>query len=508
MQENKIGLKELVWMGFNYICGIGFPMSFHQIISSKREGVGLHILWIIALGAIFAASSGLAFVKCSQIYPKSNGAAYVYTRSNFGRYVGWMIGVFQYIFLPAVSISWILSMLTLNLKGLPVLNGNPLGGGSIPLWGSDPNGAEIIQDLFLNIIGIVFFVIASSSILIGIKWFRYFFHTSAVIKWFATLFVILCGIILMLSGNNLVNNFRRAFADTQPLKLGSFYSAFTAFFFFYLGFEVYSSVTKNIQDPEKNIGRSIFIVLLLTTLFYLLVTVIMFASLGSFKDNKNPNNEIVLKVAGIAGIVVLIIALLSLKINGVIQNSLYAGGMLEPLAVEGYIGKGLAKLNKEGIAARASLANLVISVSCSIIFLVLPLFFKNNTSYADVIGFSVILVIIVHLAVLFSAIKLYFNKHLNVRKWEMVMWILTIIFLISILIYFFYNKITNFFDEEAGVINQIQIIMVGIFFLIPSFWYYFYYRPKHIERAEENPLIQKKLDKAFVPVPGESGPNI
>jgi len=83
------------------------------------------------------------------------------------------------------------------------------------------------------------------------------------------------------------SNYKNVIAS-QKLTANSFSQAFTSCFFFFLGFETYSTIGKNVKNPQKNISRSIVIVMTLATLFYIFVTVLMIGAIsGFFTDNPN-----------------------------------------------------------------------------------------------------------------------------------------------------------------------------------------------------------------------------
>jgi amino acid transporter len=55
-----------------------------------------------------------------------------------------------------------------------------------------------------------------------------------------------------------------------------------------MGFEIFTTVTKNIQNPTTNISKSIARVLLSAIVFYLLFTILFFGSVGDFQGKDDP----------------------------------------------------------------------------------------------------------------------------------------------------------------------------------------------------------------------------
>ncbi|WP_342261666.1 hypothetical protein [Spiroplasma endosymbiont of Notiophilus biguttatus] len=76
--NEKISLNELIWIAFNYTCGIAFPMALIGIYYWNNGGVGLHMLWVILLCALIVAGTALAFTKCSRVYHDTNVVALMF----------------------------------------------------------------------------------------------------------------------------------------------------------------------------------------------------------------------------------------------------------------------------------------------------------------------------------------------------------------------------------------------------------------------------------------------
>jgi amino acid transporter len=119
-------------------------------------------------------------------------------------------------------------------------------------------------------------------------------------------------------------------------------SSFNSCFYFFAGFEIFSTAGQNVKNPQKNIGLGVTLIMIISTIFYVLILVLFFAALPineGFQQNetmslwgKFSSNKVILY----GGPILLIISSVSLKINAAMQNSLYGGTMIQPMAVEGY----------------------------------------------------------------------------------------------------------------------------------------------------------------------------
>jgi amino acid permease len=61
------------------------------------------------------------------------------------------------------------------------------------------------------------------------------------------------------------------------------------------------------------------------------------------------------------------VSIIFMRVNSVIQKSLYGGTTLQPLAYEGFISNRFAKLTKEGVPKNASKLNLLITLAVALI---------------------------------------------------------------------------------------------------------------------------------------------
>jgi amino acid transporter len=479
--------KDLVWLGFNYMVAISFVITF-----GGKTGIitklGLWIFLVIIFCAFISAGSGFAYAKCSQIFKNSNGSSYVYVRGAFGRFWGWIIGFLQYCCLPASGITFIFTMVTANLKSIPYFdNGHPFA-----------DGDSLRQDLYFNLFGILLFFLFSFLIFFGLKFFKWAFNFTLFIQWFVDIIVLIIAIYIFFENGAEIINKNINFTKNKVINFSNFFNSFNEFIFFVLGFEVFTTINKNIKNPQKTISKSIFYVLLSAIIFYLFVTTLVIGSIDFSDEEKheNPLNEIILKKLGNFGVIILVISMIALKINASQGASLYSGACLEPLSVEGYISKKLTFLTKkDNLPIRASLFNSFLTILLAFVFLILPFVYKGEVNPADVFGFIAIISIIVHIFVLLSAFKLYVQKFIKFKSWELVWLFFTFISLFFAGVQYFINL---FSDKK--IINFISISLIFSLILFSILWYYFYYFPLYKKRLKEKPELQKKLDSFFKPI--------
>jgi len=525
--NSKLTLPELVWFGFNYTVGIAFTAVFASLLYSQTgANLGTHMIWIFLVEGLIAGTCAWAFARLSRVHPGNNGAAYIYVRSSYGRFWGWMIALVQYATLPVIVTSQIVSMVRINFTNpTSFLYAN---------WGAWSN-------LGLDLIGIVIYGLASCVLFLGIKAFKRFVNISGYIKWGTTALLMIAVIVLFIMAGT--TNYQNVI-DHQNLTLSSFSNAFSACFFFFLGFETYSTIGKNVRNPQKNISRSIVIVMAISTLFYVLVTVLMIGALvGTFNDNPNLQifhilgDKMHAPWLGTIGVLIMLICTVSLKANAGMQNALYSGGILEPLAEEGYLPIRYKELNKDNIPYRATILNLIVTFAFAFTWLIIPDLIqaiidttKGINTPSQVIDYPTLtsesgrINIIIYVFVISIALKLSWQKKMRHNKFEVGIWSLTLLFLMWQLVMWFvelingffssiqamnantfvfdpsHSKITNLAQLNAWGITQLTSNILQILYLIAiiSFaliWYFKYYAPKLKARLANN--TQTELDADF-----------
>ncbi len=514
MSSKKFTLRELVWYGFNYMVGITFTAAFSTFIwgvdkSGKNQGIGIHLLWIMALGGLVATGCAMCFAKLSKIHNTNNGAAYIYTRTQLGKFMGWFISFLQYMGMPITVISRITSMVRINFIDPHSF---------IFLGGILGNSTNFVLDLA----GILVYLLATMVIFLGMRMFKKLVKWAVILKWASTLFLIFAVLILFCMNvfSHETNNFKNLIDNHSHLSVVTFGTTFAATFFFYGGFETYITVGKNIEKPEKNIARSIIWVMLITTTFYLFVTTIFMGSFGEIYS-ANPNIQVFnilgskwgVPIISYIGTIVILVSTISLKLQGGMQNTLFSGAILEPQAREGFIPESLGVLDEENIARKANVFNLLLTNVFAAIWLLIPdliqwISVKHQSpfGYTNIISQVGIIQMILYSTVVFICIKLAFAKKIKYHILELIFWICLLTFLFWQIIEFFItifngiygtlNHLTAFKDQQAITYITELSYFVGIV-IVSILIYTLYYLPKYRARMKNDPQLQKTLDAEF-----------
>ncbi|MDP4041278.1 APC family permease [Mycoplasma mycoides] len=524
--EKKMSLKEFIWMGFNYTVGVGFIGNlaiFSNIVDNKGninvQSTGLHIFWIFGLLGFIASICALAFAKLSTIYKSdNNGGTYLYARTAFGRFTGLMVAFIQYVMLPFIIAYQIWGLLKTFL--LTDLSGLDWGFDKIPNLGN-------WSSLVLDVLGIIIYFAFALVIFGGMKWFKKMANYSSAVKWATSFVLILAGIVMaFMNGSSNYQMWNHSYNESiHGLSFNAFSKAFVSCFFFFSGFESFATAGKNIKEPEKNLAKGIMITMLVSSIFYIVIMAIFFAAVNpkqGFSQNMttglwNMHPIIQIKWLSVLGVVIMFISQIALRANTSVQNALYGGTMLQPMAVEGFISEKYNKLNKDNIPVKASLLNIYVILLVSFIWLIIPDiiygFQKPGTklifNVAQLTEASSAIIISLYIISVLALIKTAILKYIKLRIWEWISFSFALILLVVLFFYHYYalfdvivkyaNKNSNIeLEDLIGAIVELLFVIISLTFAI--IWYFTYYNKKLKQRLSttQGRKLQEQLDAEFV----------
>jgi amino acid transporter len=56
-------------------------------------------------------------------------------------------------------------------------------------------------------------------------------------------------------------------------------TSFSTCFYFFAGFEIFSTAGHNVENPNRNIGLGVTLIMLISTIFYILIMFIFFCAI-------------------------------------------------------------------------------------------------------------------------------------------------------------------------------------------------------------------------------------
>ena len=513
LKKKKFTLKEFVWFGFNYTTFISFlgglALAGNKTIDNKPNpaAIGMNGVWVFLVVGFFASLCAWSFAKMARVHnSNNNGGAYIYSRSTFGKFPGYMTLIMQYIGLPF--------LITLQIMFLMKGSFNTAFSHSDLInvkWGPFTN-------LWLDLIGIIIYACAASVVFLGIKFYKRATWWSIVCKWVTAALLIIAALYLCIS-NNQFGYWTKSIHNGggNQLTLKGFITVFNAFFFYFAGFEIFSTAGRNIENPQKNIGKGIIIIMFLCAAFYAIVSIIFYGAFQTFSQNQSIgawNKFKNLRWLEWSGIIIMIISNFALKIQIAMMNGLYGGTLLQPLAKEGFIPRKIRVLNKDNIPFRASLINLGFTACLLVLWLLIPDIIEgvktiqigkdlSCTTY-NIPGYnwnmftsaSGSISIIIFSVIVFAVLWLAVNGKMGMRLWEWILIPLTAIVLMLLAIFHYYNVINNFWSQN-WIASLLEFIFIGAAIIIAIILYFFYYQPIYKKRLKTNPEMQIRLEREF-----------
>lgn len=502
-KSEQLNLLNVVWIGFSFIAGITFTASFSDIVAKEFKsittvsGVGINILWIYIIEGFVAFMCAWSFAKLVSIHPEANGGGAQYTRTAFGKFWGLFMNILNYSVIPVITTALIVTMIRQNFMG-----------GRFNL---SPSKGYYWSSLYLDLIGYFLYFFAATIIFLGIKKYKKVAMGIGYMTWGLTIMLMVFGLIagFLNLGNN--SNGLKIYSDAT-LNYKTFSNAFTSSFFSFCGIETFISTGKNIKNRSKTMPTAIIIIMILTTVFYILFTfIVMFAVTNGFAGN--PNLQIFdafnSKFLRLFGPILIIVCTILMRFNSSIQITIFGGATLEPLASQRFLSTSFRKENKENIPVKAVWLTIIISTITFAIFVIIPDIIQGITKKESPFNFttlssaSSIILITIYLIIISVSIYQGINKKMKVNIFEYVAWFLTMGTLFFILVVHFiglFSTLINPYNSNGEFLLQnvlaciFQLAYMLLIILLALF-IYFIYHPKQLAKIKDNVIELKELKK-------------
>jgi amino acid transporter len=353
-QNGKMSLLGAVFLGIGSMVGAGIFALFGEAGSIAGTAVWVSFL----IGGIIALLQGYSFAKLGAKYPSSGGLiAWIVRGFGKGLFTGGvvMLGYFSVLIVTAMV------AVTFGNYATDLFFGETAN----PIWVKIFAAAIVILLTFVNSIG-ADAVTKAQTVIVTI------------------VLVILSGFAIAMLSNMDVSLLTPSSYPPVPYIVASV--ALT--FFAYLGFGVISFSGGDIEDPEKNMPRAMYISLGFTTLLYVALAIGVFGILTVEEVIANADTALAVAaypIFGAAGVTMITICAL-FSTTGAINSQLYAAiGATYTMAKDGTLPPVFAKKRRHRVGGTQG---LVIS---SLLILALALVF-DVTAIAS-IGSAVALAI-------------------------------------------------------------------------------------------------------------------
>jgi len=290
--RRSLGVGDLTALGVAAIVGAGIFSTIGNAAASGGPAVSL----LFVFTAIACGLSAMCYAEFASSIPIS-GSAYTYAYASFGELVAWIIGwdlIMEYaIGNIAVAISWsgyftgllsgfgihIYSFFTTDYltafrgyhEALPILQKgtqiselNPLLSEAYTAWTTAPKigNFRLIADIpaFMIVVAITWICY------IGIRESKRANNMMVLLKIGVLILVIAAGAFYVDPAN---------WSPFAPHGLPGVLKGISGVFFAYIGFDAISTTAEECKNPKKDLPKSMFYALLITTVLYVLVSLVL-----------------------------------------------------------------------------------------------------------------------------------------------------------------------------------------------------------------------------------------
>ncbi len=267
--KRVLGPAHLIMLGVGVIVGAGIFVITGQA-AAKCAGPALILSFLIS--GVACAFTGLCYAEFASMMPVA-GSAYTYARFSMGKFVGWIIGwnlVLEYLF----GVAFVASGWSEYLSGF-------LGdiGLTLPAYLSQVPLVYVGNELritgnLINLPAMLIILLFSGLLVIGIRESAKFNFIIVMIK---------IAVILLFVGVGMMYINPQNWHPFIPPNTGEFghfgwsgvLRGAGMIFLCYIGFDVVSSASQEVRNPQKNMAIGIMGSLAIATALYILTVCVM-----------------------------------------------------------------------------------------------------------------------------------------------------------------------------------------------------------------------------------------
>ncbi len=290
--KRTLGVVDLTALGVAAIVGAGIFSTIGNAAATGGPAVSL----LFVFTAIACGLSAMCYAEFASAIPIS-GSAYTYAYASFGELVAWIIGwdlIMEYaIGNIAVAISWsgyftgllsgfgihIYSFLTTDYltalrgyheamaliqNGASISNLSPALNEAYQAWTTAPQIFNF--RLIADIPAFMIVVVITWICYIGIRESKRANNMMVLLKVGVLILVIAAGAFYVDPAN---------WSPFAPNGLPGVLKGISGVFFAYIGFDAISTTAEECKNPKKDLPRSMFYALLITTVLYVLVSLVL-----------------------------------------------------------------------------------------------------------------------------------------------------------------------------------------------------------------------------------------
>ncbi|TNN14685.1 Large neutral amino acids transporter small subunit 2 [Schistosoma japonicum] len=372
--KRQLGLWSGVSITVGSIIGSGVFVTPKGVLENSEQSPGISIIiWI--LSGIISLLGSLCYAELGTTITDSGGD-YVYIKKAFGN-------------LPAFLQLWV-NLIVIRPTTIAI---TAFGFAYYILYPIYPNcNPPHILILSLSILSITFLTWIN---VMKVKWATTIQNVFTTAKLLALIGIILSGLYVVCQGK--LENFQDFWQPIQPLHPSRLALALYSGLFAYAGWNSLNIVTEELQNPEKNLPRSIYISITLVTIVYVLTNMAYFTVLLPYEIIQSNAVAVTFADRLFGQFSWFMSIFISLSCFGGLNGLLFTSGRLNFVAArEGQLPALLATIHSERLTP---IPAILLNCFLSLIMLIIPDLFTliNYMSFVKWLSIAASILAMLHL---------------------------------------------------------------------------------------------------------------
>jgi amino acid transporter len=92
------------------------------------------------------------------------------------------------------------------------------------------------------------------------------------------------------AGSKNIGEWAQYSSTPSALHVNQIVASFNSCFYFFSGFEIFSTAGQNVKNPQRNIGLGVTLIMVISTIFYVFILLLFFAAIPineGFQQNES-----------------------------------------------------------------------------------------------------------------------------------------------------------------------------------------------------------------------------
>lgn len=387
MSKNKIGLRSLIFMNVSALYGIRWIAK--STSSSFGLGLGAIPLWFI-FAILYFIPGALICAELAATYQSKDGGLHDWVTEAYGEKHGFMVSWLNW----TAKVFWYSSFLTFLSINVSYAVGNP---------------ALADNKVFVLIFSLIVFWVLSFISTKDIKFAKIFTNTGALGSTIPGILLIVFSFLAVVILKKIPSASTYTVSTLTPKINPNSFVAISAIIFGFTGAETLANFITQIEKPEKNFPKAIFISAITVAILYILgsIAITMLMSPDDITASKGILDSLTIacEVLGIPSVFIQVIATgISISVlGGIILYIASPIKMLFGSVKEGIFPKSLTEVNEYNVPSKAVMFQCII---VSLILIMTTLMPNVDTIYNILVTMTALTSLFPYILLFLSYIKL------------------------------------------------------------------------------------------------------